>query len=154
MKIIVEIELDETWTPGEDEQINPTDIIKHAITLSEGVKSRLIYATGQNDKEYDRIESLVCDYTGVDTNEIKLKTRKREIVEAKQICHYISRKKGLGSLSSIGFRFGRMDHASVLHSNRIITTLLQTDKSFKNQYQSFIESFFNHDTTNSNLAKD
>jgi len=141
MKIAIELELDETWNPSEGEDLKTSDILNQAITLSEGVMFRIIYVKNINDKKYDIIEKLVCSYTGIEPEELQRKTRKREVVEARQICHHISKQKGLGSLASIGWRFGKKDHASVLHSNNTVINLLETDKSFKNQYKTFINSF-------------
>lgn len=149
MKAVIEIELDETWNT--DENILTRDILEQAVNLSEGVRMKLIYINTQHGKDYDKIESLVCNYVGVDPDELKHKTRKREVVEARQLCHYIAKSKGLGSLSSIGFRFGRKDHATVLHSIRTVTNMLQTSRTFRNQYESFIKSF--NDTKNDQTAK-
>ena len=90
---------------------------------------------------FDSIERSVCEFVDCVPEELQRNTRKREVVEARQICHYLSKYKNLGSLSSIGERFGKKDHATVLHSNRTVTTLLKNDAEYKSKYQSFIESF-------------
>lgn len=144
MKAVIEIELDETWNT--DENILTRDILEQAVNLSEGVRMKLIYINTQFDKEYSLVESLVCNYVGIEPKEIKNKTRKHEVVEARQLCHYIAKSKGLGSLSSIGFRFGRKDHATVLHSIRTVSNMLQTSRTFRNQYESFINSFNDTET--------
>lgn len=142
MRIAIELDLDESWNPSEGELFKPAEIVKYAITPAEGVIFKVIYSKDKDDREFDVIEKLVCSYTGISPDEIQHKTRKREVVEARQICHYISRKKGLGTFSSIGWRFGRRDHASAMNSNTTVTTLLKCDKQFKNQYETFINSFF------------
>lgn len=143
MKIIIELELDETWTPERSENIKITEIVKHAVKLSEGVKIKKIYSSCENDKQYDLIERLVCNFTGIEPNELSIKTRKREVVEARQICHYLAKHFDLGSLSAIGHRYGNMHHASAMNSITQVSIFLESDKIFKNKYQSFIESIIN-----------
>ena len=39
------------------------------------------------------------------------------------------------SLSAIGAKIGRKDHATVLHACKTVNNLLETDRDFKNQIQ-------------------
>jgi chromosomal replication initiator protein len=68
----------------------------------------------------DTIQNHVCDYFGIDTNKVREKTRKQEIVEARQIAMYLSKKMTKSSLKSIGLQFGGRDHSTVIHA---ITTV-------------------------------
>ena len=75
------------------------------------------------------------------------KTRARCYVLPRQACHYLLNKKTKISLSKIGMRVGRKDHATVLHSCRTIRNLLQTDKEFRKQIEEIekeIESNINY----------
>jgi chromosomal replication initiation ATPase DnaA len=65
---------------------------------------------------------------------LNLDTRKREIVEARQIAMFISYKrknKSRKSLQSIADVIGEKDHATVLHAVKVINNLCDTDKKFK-----------------------
>jgi chromosomal replication initiation ATPase DnaA len=64
----------------------------------------------------------------VTPDKIELRNSKREIVEARQFCHYFSHQYMALSLYEIGQNFGRKDHATVLHSIRTIKNLLESDK--------------------------
>lgn len=75
---------------------------------------------------------------GYSEEEIKDKTRKREIVEARQIFFSIIKKNTKMSLSSIG-KLCRKDHATVLHSIKTVENLCETDKSFLKKYQAIKE---------------
>jgi chromosomal replication initiator protein len=62
---------------------------------------------------------------------MKSKTRKREIVQARQISMYFSKKLTKSSLASIGMQCGGKDHATVLHAFKTVNNLQDTDKHFR-----------------------
>ena len=70
--------------------------------------------------------------------EMLSKTRKRNIVQARQISMYMSRNLINCSLSAIGAETGGKDHATVLHACSTVTDLIATDKVFR-QYVTDIE---------------
>jgi chromosomal replication initiator protein len=84
---------------------------------------------------FEKIERTVSQYTGVPVEAIYQKTRKREVVQARQLIHSFAKQNFRMSLESIGFRAGGKDHATVSHSCKTIDNLLDTDKSFKKLYQ-------------------
>ncbi|HRO75477.1 MAG TPA: chromosomal replication initiator protein DnaA [Crocinitomicaceae bacterium] len=79
----------------------------------------------------DYIQKIVCDYFSLSIDDLKSKTRKREIVQARQIAMYFSKKMTKSSLASIGAFCGGKDHATVLHACRTVLNLSETDKQFK-----------------------
>jgi len=81
----------------------------------------------------DYITKSVCDYFNIPTDLLSSKTRKREIVQARQIAMYFCKNLTKSSLSTIGSTIGGKDHATVLHAYRTISNLIETDKSFKLQ---------------------
>lgn len=80
----------------------------------------------------DYIQKIVCDYFNVDPSHFTSKSRKREIVQARQLAMFFSKKMTKLSLASIGLRCGNKDHATVLHACKTISNLIETDKHFKN----------------------
>ena len=85
------------------------------------------------------MQRIVCDYFKISKEELLSKTRKRQIVQARQIAMYMSRLHISNcSLSTIGAEIGGKDHATVLHACTTVTDLMSTDKVFK-QYVSDIE---------------
>ncbi|MBR4660472.1 MAG: chromosomal replication initiator protein DnaA [Bacteroidales bacterium] len=79
-----------------------------------------------------RIQSIVCNYFHITVDQFLSKTRKREIVQARQIAMYLSRSLTKTSLSSIGAQLGGKDHATVLHACNTVSDLMDTDRSFRN----------------------
>jgi chromosomal replication initiator protein len=65
-----------------------------------------------------------------DVEKAQLNTRRREVVEKRQILHYFAKNYTRESLSCIGRYFGNKDHATVLHSERVINNLIGTDRRF------------------------
>ena len=78
-----------------------------------------------------KIQEAVCNYFGISDDIFLSKTRKREIVQARQIAMYLSRNLTKTSLSSIGAQLGGKDHATVLHACNQVSDLMDTDRSFR-----------------------
>lgn len=83
----------------------------------------------------EHISQTVCDYFGIEHDDLQSKTRKREIVQARQIAMFFSKSLTNSSLSAIGAKIGQKDHATVLHACKAVTNMLETDRDFKNQIQ-------------------
>ncbi len=79
----------------------------------------------------DYIQKIVCDYFGLPLDQIHAKTRKREVVQARQVAMYFSKKHTKSSLATIGLQCGNKDHATVLHACKTIANLIDTDKQFR-----------------------
>lgn len=79
----------------------------------------------------DYIQKIICDYFDLPMDLLKSKTRKREVVQARQIAMYFAKSMTKSSLSTIGVHCGGKDHATVLHACRTVNNLMETDKKFK-----------------------
>ncbi|MEG2069921.1 MAG: chromosomal replication initiator protein DnaA [Bacteroidales bacterium] len=77
------------------------------------------------------IQKIICDYFQISVDSINAKTRKREIVQARQLSMYFAKKYTKLPLSTIGSFCGNKDHATVLHACRTINNLYETDKKMK-----------------------
>ncbi|MCO6500104.1 MAG: chromosomal replication initiator protein DnaA [Vicingus serpentipes] len=79
----------------------------------------------------DYIQKVVCDYFDMQIDTLKSKTRKREVVQARQIAMYFSKQMTKSSLATIGMHCGGKDHATVLHACKTVNNLMDTDKRFR-----------------------
>lgn len=79
----------------------------------------------------DYIQKVVCDYFDLPIELLKSKTRKRDVVQARQLAMYFSKSMTKSSLAKIGMHCGGKDHATVLHACRTVNNLIDTDKQFK-----------------------
>ncbi len=112
---------------------------KREITLE--LAAKLINKLVKNSKRelsIEYISKVVCDYFNMNVDVLQAKTRKREIVQARQIAMYFSKSLTKYSLASIGAQIGSKDHATVLHACKTVNNLKDTDKNFR-QYVEDIE---------------
>ncbi len=79
----------------------------------------------------DTIQDHVCDYFGIESNRVREKTRKQEIVEARQIAMYLAKQMTKSSLKTIGLHFGGRDHSTVIHAITTVEERLETSPKHK-----------------------
>ncbi|MDR1342427.1 MAG: chromosomal replication initiator protein DnaA [Prevotellaceae bacterium] len=84
----------------------------------------------QREFTVDSIYKTVCDYFRIPADSAQSKTRKREIVQARQIAMYFSKCMTKTSLASIGAQIGGKNHATVVHACKTINNLMETDRNF------------------------
>lgn len=89
--------------------------------------------TSHKELTIEHIQKVVCDYYKIPVELIQSKTRKREIVQARQISMYFSKNLTKSSLANIGYHIGGKDHATVLHACKTVNNMIDTDKNFRNQ---------------------
>jgi len=102
-----------------------------------------LLAEEYNRLVFDRIHGLsnivaiVCYHSGVKEQLLKEKTRKREVVQARQISMYFMHKYTQLSLQSIGDYFYNpiinhvFDHATCIYSCGVVENLMQSDKYYR-----------------------
>jgi chromosomal replication initiator protein len=77
------------------------------------------------------LQGLVCAYFGIDERLLRDKTRKREVVQARQVAMYFCKQLTQHSLKDIGLRFGGRDHSTVIHAIQSVEDQLETDPRFR-----------------------
>lgn len=83
----------------------------------------------------DYIQQVVCDYFDMPMDLLNSKTRKREVVQARQLAMFFSKKLTKNSLARIGKQIGNRDHATVLHAVKTVTNLSETNKTFSGYFR-------------------
>ncbi|GAB6393789.1 MAG: chromosomal replication initiator protein DnaA [Bacteroidales bacterium] len=81
------------------------------------------------------IEEEVCRYFNLERSVIQTCSRKREIVQARQITMYLSKKYTNHSFSHIGKMIGKKDHATVLHACKTIKDQIEINKTFRSSLE-------------------
>lgn len=79
----------------------------------------------------DEIIKKVSEFYGVEPNSINTRSRKREVVQVRQVAMFLAKKYLDMSTSKIGQYIGNRDHATVLHACKAVTNLAETDKQFR-----------------------
>lgn len=100
------------------------------IDLARQIIDKFVKSTSR-EVSMDAIQKIVCDFFNIPVEMINSKTRKREIVQARQLAMYFAKKHTKASLASIGLHCGNKDHATVLHACRTVNNLVETDKQFR-----------------------
>ena len=78
----------------------------------------------------DEILERVCEHFSVTTTAVNSRSRKRDIVTARQVSMYLSQKYTKMPASRIGKLIGNRDHSTVIHSCTQVEKRLKTDKMF------------------------
>ncbi len=79
----------------------------------------------------EQIRQEVAAYYKLPVEMLSAKTRKHEIVLARQMCMYLVKTLTQTSLKSIGLHFGGRDHTTVLHSCQQIANYIDTDRKIR-----------------------
>lgn len=115
---------------------------RRAITLE--LASEMIEKLIKNPKQeisIDFISKTVCNFLNIPIDMLHSSTRKREIVQARQIAMFFSKKYTKAALASIGKQVGGKDHATVLHACKTVLNLQETDKRFKQTLEEIDKKF-------------
>ncbi|WP_420573098.1 chromosomal replication initiator protein DnaA [Kordia sp.] len=100
------------------------------IELAKQVVEKFVKNT-KREVSIDYIQKVVSDYFQMDVTTLQSKTRKRHIVQARQLAMFFAKKFTKASLASIGSQIGKRDHATVLHACKTVDNLSSTDKQFR-----------------------
>lgn len=107
------------------------------VEMAEHITENIV-GEHENDLTIEKVQKAVCEYFNITRDTLLSKSRKRQIVQARQIAMYMSRNLINCSLATIGAELGGKDHATVLHACTTVSDLMTIDKSFK-QYVTDIE---------------
>ena len=112
---------------------------KSLMDLARSITENVVGQT-KSEVTIDKVQENVCEYFNISRDDLLSKSRKRQIVQARQIAMYLCRNLISNcSLSTIGSEIGGKDHATVLHACMTVSDLMSTDKTFK-KYVSDIET--------------
>ena len=100
------------------------------LELAKEIVNKFVKNT-KREVSIDYIQKVVSEYFQMDVATLQSKTRKRHIVQARQLAMYFAKKFTKASLASIGSQIGKRDHATVLHACKTVDNLSFTDKQFR-----------------------
>ena len=79
----------------------------------------------------ESIQRTVCEYFSVPEDLLRAKTRKQEIVNARQIAMYLAKELTNASLKTIGLHFGGRDHSTVIHAYQSVEDQMRVDSKYQ-----------------------
>ena len=110
------------------------------LELAQQVVEKFVKNT-KREVSIDYIQKVVSDYFEMDVATLQSKTRKRHIVQARQLAMFFAKKFTKASLASIGSQIGKRDHATVLHACKTVDNLAETDKAFRKYIEDLSKKF-------------
>ena len=94
----------------------------------------------QKEITIEQIIATVCDHMGIDKERMSSSERTREVAIARQLAMYLAKKHTKQPLTNIGAAIGGRNHATVLHSCKTISNLMDTEKLFRQQVEQIEKS--------------
>ncbi len=89
----------------------------------------------------DDIMEKVCNHYNVTPEDVNSKSRKTDLVRARQVSMYLAQKHTKMTAARIGKLVGNRDHSTVLHSCTQVEKRLQVDTAFSEEMQNIEASF-------------
>ena len=89
----------------------------------------------------DDILEKVCRHYNVEQRQVFSKSRKRELVQVRQVSMYLAQKYTKMPAGRIGQLIGNRDHSTVIHSCNAIEQRLKVDTTFSDEIRSIENSF-------------
>lgn len=91
------------------------------------------------DLSIDAIEEIVAAFFQVTLEQLKSKTRKKEIALARQFAMYLTKEYTDLPLKAIGWHFGKRDHSTVIHACKVVPLKVEQEESYKKTYDEIIK---------------
>lgn len=90
--------------------------------------------TNSQGLDIAEIQKMVSSFYHVPETDILSRSRKQEIVQARQIIMYLAKKFTKNSFKSIGDHFNGKDHTTVMHSCQTVKDRLDTDTAYREKF--------------------
>lgn len=124
--------------------------MKHSANIHSSNRSEMIARSpkkiivNRGELSIKEISMVVCNHFQISCDKIGDNTRKREIVQSRQVAMYFARQFTKMSFSEIGQQLGNRDHSTSLHSCKVVQDLFITDKVFRNDVQTIEKKLLNY----------
>mgnify|MGYP001586948599 CR=1 FL=1 len=100
-----------------------TDLARHVL--------RSIVSEVKSPLTVEEIQRIVGEFFNLPVDILRAKTRKQEVVGARQIAMYLAKELTNCSLKTIGLHFGGRDHSTVIHAYQTVEDQVRLDSKFK-----------------------
>lgn len=121
-------------------------LLAHSTFLNAEINTELARSVIGSNDEVNGIEDeemvhkildLVCTNYSVEINDVKSKSRKRPISEARQVAMYLTRAHTNMSLNDIGRMIGKRDHTTVLYACNEVVNQMTINPELKEKVNKF-----------------
>ena len=97
----------------------------------------------QKEITIEHIIEVVCAEMNIDRERMSSSERTREVAIARQLAMFLAKKHTKQPLTNIGAAIGGRNHATVLHSCKTISNLMDTEKVFRQQVEQIEKKLLN-----------
>ena len=111
------------------------------MSLAERIIKKAVRIIENKPITIDKIISKVCEHYKMDESVLHSKSRKREVVQVRQVAMFLAKKHTEISAAKIGQYIGKRDHATVLHACKMMKDLLAVDKGTQEDIEKIEASF-------------
>ncbi|ROT46944.1 chromosomal replication initiator protein DnaA [Candidatus Cardinium hertigii] len=118
------------------------------IELAQQVLKHIVQQNPTLETTIEVLQQQVAAHYNISVDDLKGKSRKKEMVVARQAAMHLIKKYTTHSLKSIGAYFGGRDHTTVIHAIQVVEELLHTDPQYAHLYE-LIEQKIKSSITNS-----
>jgi len=92
---------------------------------------RMVVQDMRTPVSIEYIQKTVSGYFDLPVDLLRAKTRKQEVVGARQLAMFLSKDLTSSSLKTIGLHFGGRDHSTVIHACQTVEDRIKTDDSYR-----------------------
>lgn len=96
-----------------------------ALTGNESIML-LVTKEPEPKTSFEQIEAIICDVLAISATTVRSKSRKREVVVARQLVAFYAKECCGMTYKLIGLKLGGRDHTTMMHSVKHIADLLDT----------------------------
>ena len=114
------------------------------LDLVKEVLSKLLKHNEKQEISIDEIIKIVAGKLNIKIADIKAHNKNKNMVFARQIAMYLSRKLTDHSFPDIGEKIGGRDHSTVIYANNKILKSIETDSKLKNLIQEIENNLINN----------
>ncbi len=105
------------------------------LEVAREILSKMVKRQQPAELTVEKIQTIVCGHFNISAELLQEKTRRREVVQARQLAMYFCKNYTKASLAHIGSQIGKKDHATVLYACKAVTDLMETDRKFRLQVE-------------------
>ena len=111
------------------------------MSLAERIIKKAVRIIENKPITIDKIITKVCEHYKMDESVLHSKSRKREVVQVRQVAMFLAKKHTEISAAKIGQYIGQRAHATVLHACKMMKDLLAVDKGTQEDIEKIEASF-------------
>jgi len=105
------------------------------LELTKQILKNIVQNT-EPELNVDQIQKTTAKQFNTTLEDLKSKTRKKDVVVARQVAMFLAKEYTKNSLKVIGYHFGGRDHATVIHAVKCVQEMIETNPQIAEEIRS------------------